>query len=69
MLWLASLLIVFALLAAPNRRPASFLFFVATVDHSSSRILSFCAPHASLSVKGMAEIGNSLDSARLAAFA
>jgi hypothetical protein len=69
MLWLASLLIVFALLIAPNGRPASFLFFMATMDHPSSRILSSYAPHASLSIRGMAEIGNSLDSARLAAFA
>jgi hypothetical protein len=69
MLWFASLLIVFALLAAPNGRPASFLFFIATVDHPSSRVLFFYAPYASLSVRGMAEIGNSLDSARLAAFA
>jgi hypothetical protein len=69
MLWLASLLIVFALLAAPNGRPASFLFFIAIVDHSSSRILFFCAPYASLSIEGIAEIGNSLNSARLAAFA
>jgi hypothetical protein len=69
MLWSASLLIVLALLTAPKGRPASFLFFVATVDHPSSRMLSSCAPHASLSVGGMAEIGNSLDSARLAAFA
>ena len=32
-------------------------------------MLSACAPHASLSVGGMAEIGNSLESVRLAAFA
>jgi hypothetical protein len=69
MLWSASLLIVLALLTAPKGRPASFLFFIATVDHPSSRMLFSCAPHASLSVGGMAEIGNSLDSARLAAFA
>jgi hypothetical protein len=42
---------------------------MATVDYLSSRILSACAPHASLSVGGMAEIGNSLESVRLAAFA
>jgi hypothetical protein len=52
MLWLASLLIVFALLAAPNGRPASFLFFVVTVDHPSSRVFSSDAPNASLSVRG-----------------
>jgi hypothetical protein len=52
MLWLASLLIVFALLAAPNGRPASFLFFVATVDHPSSRSSDADAPNASLSVGG-----------------
>jgi hypothetical protein len=71
MLWLASLLIVFALLAAPNGRPASFLFFVATVDYPLSRVFSsdVDAPNTSLSVKGKAEIGNSLDSARLAVFA
>jgi hypothetical protein len=69
MLWSASLLIVLALLTAPKGRPASFLFFMATVNHPSSRMLSSCAPHASLSVGGIAEIGNSLDSARLAAFA
>jgi hypothetical protein len=71
MLWLASLLIVFALLAAPNGRPASFLFFVATVDHPSSRVFSsdVDAPNASFSVGGKAEIGNSLDNARLAVFA
>jgi hypothetical protein len=69
MLWLTSLLIIFTLLTAPNGRPASFLFFIATVDHPSSRVLSSYAPYASLSVRGMAEIGNSLNSARLAAFA
>ena len=69
MLWPASLLIVLALLTAPNGRPASFLFFGAAVDPPSSRRLSSCAPHASLKVGGVAEIGNSLDSARLAVFA
>jgi hypothetical protein len=69
MLWSASLLIVLALLTAPKGRPASFIFFMATVDHPSSRILSFYAPHASLSIGGIAKIGNSLNSARLAAFA
>jgi hypothetical protein len=71
MLWLASLLIVFALLVAPNGRPVSFLFFVATVDHPLSRVFSSVvnAPNASLSVKGKAEIGNSLNNARLAVFA
>jgi hypothetical protein len=77
MLWLASLLIVFTLLAAPNGRPANFLFFVATVDHPSSRVFSSDAdadadadaPNASLSVRGKAEIRNSLNNARLAVFA
>jgi hypothetical protein len=69
MLWLTSLLIVFALLAAPNRRSASFLFFIATVDYPLSYMLSSYAPYTSLNIKGIAKIGNSLDSARLAAFA
>jgi hypothetical protein len=69
MLWLASLLIVFTLLAAPNGRPASFLFFVVTIDHSLSRVFSFNAPNASLSIGGKAEIKNSLNNARLAVFA
>jgi hypothetical protein len=66
MLWLASLLIVFALLTAPNRRPASFLFFIVTVDYPLSRVFSFNAPNAFLSVRDKAEIGNSLNNARLA---
>jgi hypothetical protein len=69
MLWLASLLIVFALLAAPNGRPASFLFFMATINHPLSRVFFFDAPNASFSVRGKAEIGNSLNNARLAVFA
>jgi hypothetical protein len=69
MLWLASLLIVFALLAAPNGRPASFLFFMATVDYPSSRVFSFDAPNASLSIGGKAKIRNSLNNVRLAVFA
>jgi hypothetical protein len=69
MLWLASLLIVFALLTAPNRRPASFLFFIVTVDYPLSRVFSFNAPNAFLSVRDKAEIGNSLNNARLAVFA
>jgi hypothetical protein len=64
-------LIVFAFLAAPNGRPASFLFFMATVDYPLSRVFFFDvdAPNASLSVEGKAEIGNSLNNARLAVFA
>jgi hypothetical protein len=69
MLWPASLLIVLALLTAPNGRPVSFLFFKVAIDYSSSYMLSFCAPYASLKVEGVAEIGNSLNSARLAVFA
>jgi hypothetical protein len=71
MLWLASLLIVFALLTAPNGRPTSFLFFIATVNHPLSRVFSSDAdaPNASLNIRGKAEIRNSLNNARLAVFA
>jgi hypothetical protein len=74
MLWLASLLIVFALFTAFNERSASFLFFMATVDHLLSRVFSFSvadvdAPNASFSVRGKAEIENSFNNVRLAVFA
>jgi hypothetical protein len=73
MLWLASLLIIFTLFAALNERPASFFFFVVTVDHPLSRVLSPNAdadtPNASLSVRGKAKIRNSLNNARLTIFA
>jgi hypothetical protein len=42
---------------------------MATVDHSLSRVFSFDAPNASLSVRGKAKIRNSLNNARLAVFA
>jgi hypothetical protein len=73
MLWLASLLIVFILLTAPNKRPASFLFFMVTVNHSLSHVLSSNAAadasNAFLSVRGKTKIRNSLDNARLTVFA
>jgi hypothetical protein len=69
MLWLASLLIVFTLLIAPNKRPVSFLFFIATVDYPLFYIFSFDAPNAFLSIEGKAKIRNSLNNARLAVFA
>jgi hypothetical protein len=79
MLWLASLLIIFALFTTPIGRPdaCSFLFFVATVDQPSvacelpwGRVLSAGVPqNVSLSVGAMVEIGNSFGSARLAVFA
>jgi hypothetical protein len=73
MLWLTSLLIVFTLLAASNRRPVSFLFFITTIDHPLLRVFSFDAdadaPNVSLNIKGKAKIKNSLNNARLAVFA
>jgi hypothetical protein len=82
MLWLASLVVVFALLTAPVGRPGvcSFLFFVVTVDQFSvvvvacespeRRVFSTgAAPNISLSVGTAVDIGNSFGSVNLAVFA
>jgi hypothetical protein len=81
MLWLASLVVVFALLTAPISRPGvcSFLFFVVTVDQFSvavacvspeRRVFSAdTALNVSLSVGTAVNIRNSFGSVDLAAFA
>jgi hypothetical protein len=81
MLWLASLVVVFALLNAPIGRPdiCSFLFFVITVDQFSvavayespgRRVFSAgAALNISLNVETAVNIGNSFDSVDLAALA
>jgi hypothetical protein len=81
MLWLVSLVVVFALLTAPIGQPGicSFLFFVVTMDQFSvavacespeRRVCSAgAAPTISLSVGTAVDIGNSLGSVNLAALA
>jgi hypothetical protein len=81
MLWLVSLVVVFALLTAPVGRPGicSFLFFVVIVDQFSvavacelpkRRVFSAgAAPNISLSVGTAVDIKNSFDSVDFAAFA
>ena len=61
-------MIIFILLTAPTGRPI-FLFFTVTIDYSLSGVFSSYVPHASLSIEAVAEIGNSVDSVCLAAFA
>jgi hypothetical protein len=80
-LWLASLVVVFALLTAPIDRPGicNFLFFVVTVDQfsvavacepSERRVFSVgAAPNTSLNVGTAVDIGNSFGSVNLAALA
>jgi hypothetical protein len=81
MLWLVSLIVVFALLTAPIGRLGicSFLFFVITVDQFSvavayespkRRVFSAgTALNISLNVGTAVNIGNSFDSVNLAALA
>jgi hypothetical protein len=78
-LWLASLVVVFALLTAPIGRPdvCSFLFFIVTVDQFSvacespeRRVFSAgTAPNTSLNVGTAVDIRNSFGSVNLAALA
>jgi hypothetical protein len=81
MLWLVSLVVVFALLTAPVGRPdiCNFLFFIVIVNQFSvavacelpkRRVFSTgTAPNISLSVGIAVNIRNSFDSVNFAAFA